>query len=223
MRTTTTEGNKVKQAYLTNLSIIISELDKESFFNSPLGNKKVIDEIKNFDNQFINKETQKLINNYLPNKDYKPLKLEAYYLNDLKELKIKSYNIVEKITAPILAVLDLDLFYSNLKLKNTYFTIENQEDRFELIFNEFKKEIENSFSFLFRISLENKGLFSALISGKIPSELIDDKSIESYFNSALKCNSLDNIINCILSMSSLSHNEKKRFRFIYDKVLNETN
>ena len=37
---TTSEGNKVKQDYLTNLSKVISELDKESFFNSPLGNKK---------------------------------------------------------------------------------------------------------------------------------------------------------------------------------------
>lgn len=222
MKTITPDLNKRSSNFFNNLSKAITDFDKESFFNQPFNSKRVIDEIKRFDNQFIDKATKKLKKDYYPNKQYKQLKFEIYYLSDFNELKITDmYTETMKKSFPKLATINFDLFYSNIKLKDPYFAIEDKELRYEFIFNKVKEEIEKTFKFWteLSLSLDNMKKIFAVQSGKFPCEIIDDESIEDYFKScATKKDGLD-ILLFFFKSTTLSKKEKKRFDRIYNKVL----
>lgn len=221
MREITPDLNKRSSNFFNNLSKAITDLDKESFFNQPFNSKRVIDEIKRFDNQFIDKTTKKLKKDYYPNKQYKQLVFEIYYLSDSNEFKITEPHIETMRFFPKLATINFDLFYSNIKLKDPYFAIEDKELRYEFIFNKVKEEIEKTFKFWteLSLSLDNMKKIFAVQSGKFPCEIIDDESIEDYFKScATKKDGLD-ILLFFFKSTTLSKKEKKRFDRIYNKVL----
>lgn len=185
MKTITPESNKRSSNFFNNLSKVITNFDKESFFNHPFNSKRMIDEIKRFDNQFIDKATKKIQKDYYPNKQYKQLKFEIYYLSDFNELKITDTYIGTRKSFPKLATINFDLFYSNIKLKDSYFAIDKTELRYEFIFDKVKEEIEKTFKFWneLALSLDDMKKIFAVQSGKLPCEIIDDKSIEDYFKS----------------------------------------
>lgn len=223
MKTITPELNKRRSNFFNNLSKAITDFDRESFFNQPFNSKRMIDEIKRFDNQFIDKVTKKLKNNYYPNKQYKQLGFEIYYLSDSNEFKITEPYIETMRLIPKLATINFDLFYSNIKLKDPYFAIDDAELRYEFIFNKVKEEIEKTFNFWIELvlSLDNMKKIFAVQSSKLPCEIIDDKSIEDYFkSSATNKDGLD-ILLFLFKSFTLSNQEKKRFDRIYNKVLRE--
>ena len=139
MKTITPDLNKRSSNFFNNLSKAITDFDKESFFNHPFNSKRMIDEIKRFDNQFIDKDTKKLKKDYYPNKQYKQLVFEIYYLSDFNELKITDTYTGKIKSFPKLAIINFDLFYSNIKLRDPYFSIDDTELRYEFIFNKVKE------------------------------------------------------------------------------------
>ena len=223
MKTITSESNKRSSNFFNNLSKVITNFDKESFFNHPFNNKRMIDEIKRFDNQFIDKATKKIKKDYYPNKQYKQLKFEIYYLSDFNELKITDTYIGTRKSFPKLATINFDLFYSNIKLKDPYFAIDKTELRYEFIFNKVKEEIEKTFKFWneLTLSLDDIKKIFAVQSGKLPCEIIDDKSIEDYFKSYSTNNDGVFILLLFFKSITLSKKEKKRFDGIYNKILKE--
>ena len=224
MRKITPELNKRSSNFFNNLSKAITDLDKESFFNQPFNSKRVIDEIKRFDNQFIDKTTKRLKKDYYPNKQYKQLVFEIYYLSDSNEFKITEPYIEKMKSYPKLASINFELFYSNIKLKDSYFAIDDTELRYEFIFNKVKEEIEKTFNFWIELalSLDNMKKIFAVQSSKLPCEIIDDESIEDYWkSSATNKDGLDILLFLFKSLT-LSSKEKKRFDTIYNKVLKES-
>lgn len=223
MKTITPESNKRSSNFFNNLSKVITNFDKESFFNHPFNSKRMIDEIKRFDNQFIDKATKKIKKDYYPNKQYKQLKFEIYYLSDFNKLKITDTYIGTSKQFPKLATIHFDLFYSNIKLKDPYFAIDDTELRYEFIFNKVKEEIEKTFKFWteLSLSLDNMKKIFAVQSGKLPCEVIDDKSIEDYFKSYSTNNDGVFILLLFFKSTTLSKKEKKRFDRIYNKILKE--
>lgn len=224
MRKITPDLNKRSSNFFNNLSKAITDFDKESFFNQPFNSKRMIDEIKRFDNQFIDKATKTVRKDYYPNKQYKQLKFEIYYLSDSNEFKITEPYIETMRLIPKLATINFDLFYSNIKLKDPYFAIDDAELRYEFIFNKVKEEIEKTFNFWIELvlSLDNMKKIFAVQSSKLPCEIIDDKSIEDYFkSSATNKDGLD-ILLFLFKSFTLSNQEKKRFDRIYNKVLKES-
>lgn len=225
MKTITPESNKRSSNFFNNLSKVITNFDKESFFNHPFNSKRMIDEIKRFDNQFIDKATKKIQKDYYPNKQYKQLKFEIYYLSDFNELKITDTYIGTRKSFPKLATINFDLFYSNIKLKDPYFAIDKTELRYEFIFDKVKEEIEKTFKFwnelALSLSLDDMKKIFAVQSGKLPCEIIDDKSIEDYFKSYSTKNDGVVILLFFLKSITLSKKEKKRFDRIYNKILKE--
>lgn len=223
MKTITPESNKRSSNFFNNLSKTITNFDKESFFNHPFNSKRMIDEIKRFDNQFIDKATKKIKKDYYPNKQYKQLKFEIYYLSDFNELKITDTYIGTRKSFPKLATINFDLFYSNIKLKDPYFAIDKTELRYEFIFDKVKEEIEKTFKFWneLTLSLDDMKKIFAVQSGKLPCEIIDDKSIEDYFKSYSTKNDGVFILLFFFKSITLSKKEKKRFDGIYNKILKE--
>lgn len=223
MKTITPESNKRSSNFFNNLSKVITNFDKESFFNHPFNSKRMIDEIKRFDNQFIDKATKKIQKDYYPNKQYKQLKFEIYYLSDFNELKITDTYIGTRKSFPKLATINFDLFYSNIKLKDPYFAIDKTELRYEFIFDKVKEEIEKTFKFWneLALSLDDMKKIFAVQSGKLPCEIIDDKSIEDYFKSYSTKNDGVVILLFFLKSITLSKKEKKRFDIIYNKIIKE--
>lgn len=223
MKTITPESNKRSSNFFNNLSKVITNFDKESFFNHPFNSKRMVDEIKRFDNQFIDKATKKIKKDYYPNKQYKQLKFEIYYLSDFNELKITDTYIGTSKQFPKLATIHFDLFYSNIKLKDPYFAIDKTELRYEFIFDKVKEEIEKTFNFWneLALSLDNMKKIFAVQSGKLPCEVIDDKSIEDYFKSYSTNNDGVFILLFFFKSTTLSKKEKKRFDRIYNKILKE--
>lgn len=223
MKTITPESNKRSSNFFNNLSKTITNFDKESFFNHPFNSKRMIDEIKRFDNQFIDKATKKIKKDYYPNKQYKQLKFEIYYLSDFNELKITDTYIGTRKSFPKLATINFDLFYSNIKLKDPYFAIDKTELRYEFIFDKVKEEIEKTFKFWneLTLSLDDMKKIFAVQSGKLPCEIIDDKSIEDYFKSYSTKNDGVFILLLFFKSITLSKKEKKRFDGIYNKILKE--
>ena len=223
MKTITPESNKRSSNFFNNLSKVITNFDKESFFNHPFNSKRMIDEIKRFDNQFIDKATKKIKKDYYPNKQYKQLKFEIYYLSDFNELKITDTYIGTRKSFPKLATINFDLFYSNIKLKDPYFAIDKTELRYEFIFDKVKEEIEKTFKFWneLTLSLDDMKKIFAVQSGKLPCEIIDDKSIENYFKSYSTNNDGVFILLLFFKSITLSKKEKKRFDRIYNKILKE--
>lgn len=223
MKTITPESNKRSLNFFNNLSKVITNFDKESFFNHPFNSKRMIDEIKRFDNQFIDKATKKIQKDYYPNKQYKQLKFEIYYLSDFNELKITDTYIGTRKSFPKLATINFDLFYSNIKLKDPYFAIDKTELRYEFIFDKVKEEIEKTFKFWneLALSLDDMKKIFAVQSGKLPCEIIDDKSIEDYFKSYSTKNDGVVILLFFLKSITLSKKEKKRFDIIYNKIIKE--
>lgn len=224
MKTITSKLNKRSSNFFNNLSKAITDFDKESFFNQPFNSKRVIDEIKRFDNQFVDKATKKLKRDYYPNKQYKQLGFEIYYLSDSNEFKITESYIETMRLIPKLATINFDLFYSNIKLKDPYFAIDNEELRYEFIFNKVKEEIEKTFNFWIELvlSLDNMKKIFAVQSSKLPCEIIDDESIEDYFkSSATNKDGLD-ILLFLFKNLTLSNKEKKRLDRIYNKVFKES-
>lgn len=223
MKTITPESNKRSSNFFNNLSKVITNFDKESFFNHPFNSKRMIDEIKRFDNQFIDKATKKIKKDYYPNKQYKQLKFEIYYLSDFNELKITDTYIGTRKSFPKLATINFDLFYSNIKLKDPYFAIDKTELRYEFIFDKVKEEIEKTFKFWneLALSLDDMKKIFAVQSGKLPCEIIDDKSIEDYFKSYSTKNDGVVILLFFLKSITLSKKEKKRFDIIYNKIIKE--
>lgn len=223
MKTITPESNKRSLNFFNNLSKVITNFDKESFFNHPFNSKRMIDEIKRFDNQFIDKTTKKIKKDYYPNKQYKQLKFEIYYLSDFNELKITDTYIGTRKSFPKLATINFDLFYSNIKLKDPYFAIDKTELRYEFIFDKVKEEIEKTFKFWneLTLSLDDMKKIFAVQSGKLPCEIIDDKSIEDYFKSYSTNNDGVVILLFFFKSITLSKKEKKRFDRIYNKILKE--
>lgn len=223
MKTITPESNKRSSNFFNNLSKVITNFDKESFFNHPFNSKRMIDEIKRFDNQFIDKATKKIKKDYYPNKQYKQLKFEIYYLSDFNELKITDTYIGTRKSFPKLATINFDLFYSNIKLKDPYFAIDKTELRYEFIFDKVKEEIEKTFKFWneLTLSLDDMKKIFAVQSGKLPCEIIDDKSIEDYFKSYSTNNDGVFILLLFFKSITLSKKEKKRFDRIYNKILKE--
>ena len=223
MKTITPESNKRSSNFFNNLSKVITNFDKESFFNHPFNSKRMIDEIKRFDNQFIDKATKKIQKDYYPNKQYKQLKFEIYYLSDFNELKITETYIGTRKSFPKLATINFDLFYSNIKLKDPYFAIDKTELRYEFIFDKVKEEIEKTFKFWneLALSLDDMKKIFAVQSGKLPCEIIDDKSIEDYFKSYSTKNDGVVILLFFLKSITLSKKEKKRFDIIHNKIIKE--
>lgn len=224
MKTITPELNKRSSNFFNKLSKVITDFDKESFFNQPFNSKRMIDEIKRFDNQFVDKATKKLKRDYYPNKQYKQLGFEIYYLSDSNEFKITERYIETMRLIPKLATINFDLFYSNIKLKDPYFAIDNEELRYEFIFNKVKEEIEKTFNFWIELvlSLDNMKKIFAVQSSKLPCEIIDDESIEDYFkSSATNKDGLD-ILLFLFKNLTLSNKEKKRLDRIYNKVFKES-
>lgn len=224
MKTITPELNKRSSNFFNKLSKVITDFDKESFFNQPFNSKRMIDEIKRFDNQFVDKATKKLKRDYYPNKQYKQLGFEIYYLSDSNEFKITESYIETMRLIPKLATINFDLFYSNIKLKDPYFAIDNEELRYEFIFNKVKEEIEKTFNFWIELvlSLDNMKKIFAVQSSKLPCEIIDDESIEDYFkSSATNKDGLD-ILLFLFKNLTLSNKEKKRLDRIYNKVFKES-
>ena len=223
MRKITPDLNKRSSNFFNNLSKAITDFDKESFFNHPFNSIRMIDEIKRFDNQFIDKDTKKLKKDYYPNKQYKQLGFEIYYLSDFNELKITDTYTGKIKSFPKLAIINFDLFYSNIKLRDPYFAIDDTELRYEFIFNKVKEEIEKTFKFWteLSLSLDNMKKIFAVQSSKLPCEIIDDKSIEDYFkSSATNKDGLD-ILLFVFKTLTLSKKEKNRFDIIYNKILKE--
>lgn len=223
MKTITPDLNKRSSNFFNNLSKAITDFDKESFFNHPFNSKRMIDEIKRFDNQFIDKDTKKLKKDYYPNKQYKQLGFEIYYLSDFNELKITDTYTGKIKSFPKLAIINFDLFYSNIKLRDPYFSIDDTELRYEFIFNKVKEEIKKTFKFWteLSLSLDNMKKIFAVQSSKLPCEIIDDKSIEDYFkSSATNKDGLD-ILLFVFKTLTLSKKEKNRFDRIYNKILKE--
>ena len=223
MREITPDLNKRSSNFFNNLSKAITDFDKESFFNHPFNSKRMIDEIKRFDNQFIDKDTKKLKKDYYPNKQYKQLGFEIYYLSDFNELKITDTYTGKIKSFPKLAIINFDLFYSNIKLRDPYFSIDDTELRYEFIFNKVKEEIKKTFKFWteLSLSLDNMKKIFAVQSSKLPCEIIDDKSIEDYFkSSATNKDGLD-ILLFVFKTLTLSKKEKNRFDRIYNKILKE--
>lgn len=224
MKTITPGLNKRSSNFFNNLSKSITSLDKESFFNHRFNSKSMIEEIKRFDNQFIDKATKKLKKDYYPNKQYKQLVFEIYYLSDSNEFKITEPYIEKMRLYPKLATINFELFYSNIKLKDPYFAIDDVELRYEFIFNKVKEEIEKTFNFWIELalSLDNMKKIFAAQSSKLPFEIIDDESIEDYWkSSATNKDGLDFLLFLFKSFT-LSNKEKKRFDRIYNKVLKES-
>ena len=124
---------------------------------------------------------------------------------------------------PKLATINFELFYSNIKLRDPYFAIDDTELRYEFIFNEVKEEIEKTFNFWIELSLslDNMKKIFAAQSGKLPCEIIDDESIENYFKSYAKNKDGLDILLFFLKNLTLSKKEKKRFDTIYNRVLRE--
>lgn len=224
MREITPDLNKRSSNFFNNLSKAITDFDKESFFNQPFNSKRMIDKIKRFDNQFIDKTTKKLKKDYYPNKQYKQLVFEIYYLSDSNEFKITEPHIETMRFFPKLATINFDLFYSNIKLKDPYFDIDDTELRYEFIFDKVKEEIKKTFNFWIKLtlSLDNMKRIFAVQSSKLPCEIIDDESIEDYWkSSATNKDGLDILLFLFKSLT-LSNKEKKRFDRIYNKVLKES-
>lgn len=223
MKTITPDLNKRSSNFFNNLSKAITDFDKESFFNQPFNSKRVIEEIKRFDNQFIDKTTKKLKKDYYPNKQYKQLVFEIYYLSDSNEFKITEPHIETMRFFPKLATINFDLFYSNIKLKDPYFDIDDTELRYEFIFDKVKEEIKKTFNFWIKLtlSLDNMKRIFAVQSSKLPCEIIDDESIEDYWkSSATNKDGLDILLFLFKSLT-LSNKEKKRFDRIYNKIVRE--
>lgn len=223
MREISPEPNRRRSEFFNNLSKAITNFDKESFFKHRFNNKSMIDEIKRFDNQFIDKSTKKIKKDYYPNKQYKYLRFEIYYLSDFNKFKITEPHIETMSSFPKLATINFELFYSNIKLRDLYFAIDDTELRYEFIFNEVKEEIEKTFNFWIELSLslDNMKKIFAAQSGKLPCEIIDDESIENYFKSYAKNKDGLDILLFFLKNLTLSKKEKKRFDTIYNRVLRE--
>ena len=87
----------------------------------------------------------------------------------------------------------------------------------------FKEEIEKTFNFWneLALSLDNMKKIFAVQSGKLPCEVIDDKSIEDYFKSYSTNNDGVFILLLFFKSTTLSKKEKKRFDRIYNKILKE--
>ena len=223
MKKITPEPNKRRSNFFNNLSKAISNFDKESFFNHLFNNKRMIDEIKRFDNQFIDKATKKIKKEYYPNKQYKYLAFEIYYLSDFNEFKITEPHIETMRSFPKLATINFEFFYSNIKLRDPYFAIDDAEVRYEFIFNKVKEEIKKTFNFWIELSLslDNMKKIFAVQSGKLPCEIIDDESIENYFKSSAKNKDGLDILLFLFKNLTLSKKEKARFDIIYNKILRE--